>query len=166
MATGELTNAEEARLSRRRALKAGVAAGVGAAAFAGPQISVLGSTPAYAAHCSPNKFTTSDGPDRNVDCGGACANNAFRLHGTDLQATVDGSLVMASVADKVCAGDAVPSITGIPSGFECQVSAVIFGGPNAGDSFPLPNANFNQGTYPCSSRYLLRLTCAPAGCFG
>ena len=42
----------EAGESRRRALKAGVAVGVGAMAWSGPTITSLGGTPAYAAVCT------------------------------------------------------------------------------------------------------------------
>lgn len=44
------------RQSRRTALKAGVAVGVGALAWGGPQIGPLGVTPAYATHCTAPLF--------------------------------------------------------------------------------------------------------------
>ena len=158
----------KASISRRNALKAGVATGVGAAAFAGPQIGMLGMTPAYAQNCSPGKFQSTLSPDRNVDCGGGCGNNTFRLHGQTVELVYNGVTITAEQADKVCADVATPVISGIPSGVECQLRAVLTnpqGEPLPGQpEFPLPSTNFNKDTYSCNSRYAFRLVCAPAGC--
>lgn len=63
------TEATKSSISRRNALKAGVATGVGAAAFAGPQIGMLGMTPAYADTCSANWVTIASSTDcQNVSC--------------------------------------------------------------------------------------------------
>lgn len=49
--------AEDAGISRRRALQAGVGAGVGLVAWSGPTITSLGGTPAYAAVCTNFTFS-------------------------------------------------------------------------------------------------------------
>lgn len=56
----EFQSREVSRISRRTALKVGVAAGVGVAAWGGPQIGRIGSQPAYAEHCTPGTFTTTE----------------------------------------------------------------------------------------------------------
>lgn len=66
------TELSKSSISRRNALKAGVATGVGAAAFAGPQIGMLGMTPAYAAACSQPFVTVAIGDCRNTSCPNAC----------------------------------------------------------------------------------------------
>ena len=71
-------------ISRRNALKAGIATGVGAAAFAGPQIGMLGTAPAYAQICSKPIVTSEfDGGSINngSSCGGAAEMN-FTINGT------------------------------------------------------------------------------------
>ena len=162
-----------AAVSRRNALKAGAAVGVGAAAFAGPQIGILGAAPAYAAHCSPGKFTTTDGDDRNTDCGGGCAPH-FRTHGEVL---VQG-VISASIPDKVCTNVVTPTITGVPAGTTCQVQLGISENNFADvEFFTLPATNLQRdltggGTpvpgvtyYSCNSRVFLRLICGPTDCF-
>ncbi len=62
----EGTEPEARGLSRRNALKAGVAAGVGIAAWSGASITSLGGTPAYAAGCT--------GAIPPVDISGGCRN--------------------------------------------------------------------------------------------
>lgn len=65
----------ESGASRRRALKAGVGAGVGVVAWSGATITSLGGTPAYATVCtdfSVNQFAEN----RNTNQGGGC--NPFR----------------------------------------------------------------------------------------
>ena len=52
-------------LSRRTALKAGVAAGVGAVAWSGMSITSLGGTPAYAAGCT-GVITSSSSPSASI----------------------------------------------------------------------------------------------------
>lgn len=63
--------AETSRISRRNALKAAAAVGVGTVAWSGPQITAFGATPAYADGCTGftvNQFTN----DRNTNQGGGC----------------------------------------------------------------------------------------------
>jgi hypothetical protein len=64
--------ATASRISRRNALKAGVAAGVGAAVWGGPQIGRIGSTPAYAAHCTPGEFETATTNKTNTSWANGC----------------------------------------------------------------------------------------------
>lgn len=160
-------------ISRRNALKTGAALGVGAAAFAGPQIGILGAAPAYAAHCSPGKFDTIDGDDRNVDCGGGCQPH-FRTHGEKL--TQNG--ITATIPDKVCTNIVTPLISGIPGGTTCEVQLGIYeNNPADAEFFTLPAPTLERdltgggtpvpGTsyYSCNSRVFLRLVCGPDDCF-
>ena len=160
---------DTAAISRRKALKAATAVGVGAVAWGGPQIGVLGTAPAYAAHCSDGKFRSTLTADRNVDCGGNCGSDTFRLHGQSVSVDYNGTTISATMADKVCADVATPIISDIPPGVECQLRTVLTnpqGVPLPGTpEFPLPSTTFNKLTYSCSSRYAFRLICAPAGCF-
>jgi len=75
--TDEVTGGSEsggsAGFSRRNALKAGVAAGVGVAAWSGASITSLGGTPAYAVACSQSIFIDLSEGCRNVDSESACA---------------------------------------------------------------------------------------------
>ncbi len=160
-------------ISRRNALKAAAAVGVGAAAFAGPQIGVLGAAPAYAAHCSPGKFTTTDGEDRNTDCGGGCQPH-FRTHG----ATLTQGGITATIPNAVCTDVVTPTITGIPAGTTCQVQLGIYeNNPANAEFFTLPAPNLERDLtgnnqpvpgvsyYSCNSRVFLRLVCGPTNCF-
>ncbi len=85
----------DVRMTRRRALQAGAAAGVTAAVVAGPQIGRLGSAPAYAQTCSQGLTCTST-PKESVNqgggnCGPAIAfNNADAFSGNGITATPTG----------------------------------------------------------------------------
>lgn len=155
---------DAAAVSRRNALKAGAALGVGAAAFAGPQIGILGAAPAYAAHCSPGKFTTEVSDDRNTDCGGSCA-PYFRTHGEILEVVVNGSTITATIPDKVCTNVATIAVTGVPSGITCEVQMGIWENNVAGPFFTLPSTEFNRDDFSCNSRVVQRLICGPSSCF-
>jgi hypothetical protein len=61
-------------LSRRNALKAGVAVGVGAIAWSGPTITSLGGTPVYAAGCTFAIDVRLNIKDRNTDQSDGCRN--------------------------------------------------------------------------------------------
>jgi hypothetical protein len=61
----------EAGISRRRALQAGVGAGIGLVAWSGPTITSMGGTPAYAASCTfAVSFFLEN--DRNTDQSAGC----------------------------------------------------------------------------------------------
>jgi hypothetical protein len=76
---------EKSGLSRRNALKAGVAVGVGTVAWSGMTITSLGGTPAYAAGCTFIHQIDLLGGCRNTDSSSPCPVNApamfaFRFH--------------------------------------------------------------------------------------
>lgn len=64
-------SSSDAMVSRRRALQIGAAASLGAAAWAGPSVGVLGTAPAYAATCSRGLICYSL-PRENVNLGSPC----------------------------------------------------------------------------------------------
>jgi hypothetical protein len=67
----DTTASEDAGISRRRALQAGVGAGVGLVAWSGASITSLGGTPAYAAQCTfVISFFLEN--DRNTDQSAGC----------------------------------------------------------------------------------------------
>jgi hypothetical protein len=73
--------AEKGGLSRRNALKAGVAVGVGVAAWSGASITSLGGTPAYAQGCTGVIHVDLSGGCRNTDQGTPCpGGGSFRFH--------------------------------------------------------------------------------------
>jgi hypothetical protein len=88
---------DESRISRRNALKAAAAAGVGAMAWTGPQITAFGATPAYAAACTA--FTVDeyiDGRNTNQGNNRNCSSAAFTY-----QADPFGGQLPAATGGKV-----------------------------------------------------------------
>jgi hypothetical protein len=72
---------DERGLSRRNALKAGVAVGVGVAAWSGASITSLGGTPAYAQGCTAVTLLNLSGKCRNTDQASNCNTGVpFRYH--------------------------------------------------------------------------------------
>jgi hypothetical protein len=72
---------ESRGLSRRAALKAGVAVGVGVAAWSGASITSLGGTPAYAQEATGVIPVNLSGGCQNTDQSSACPGGApFRYH--------------------------------------------------------------------------------------
>lgn len=66
------TDEERARISRRTALKAGVAAGVGTAVWGGPRIGRIGAPPAYGQMCSPPWIPIATTDCESTNCGNGC----------------------------------------------------------------------------------------------
>jgi len=81
-AVGITDSAEKGSFSRRNALKAGVAVGVGAAAWSGATITSLGGTPAFAGTgCTGVIHVDLSGGCRNTDQGTPCPGGGeFRYH--------------------------------------------------------------------------------------
>jgi len=161
----EESEVTKSAISRRNALKAGAAVGVGAAAFAGPQIGVLGAAPAYAQTCSIAPVTVL-GEDRNVSCTSNCT-TVFELLPETVTVTFAGQTF--DVTTEGCADSDALWVDGSPSTIDCEVKAVPVGHP----AILLPSTDFCRSTGPsncgsagfsCSSRYQLQVTCAQAGC--
>lgn len=138
---GEVDDASEsARLSRRRALKAGAALGVGVTAWAGPQIGRMGATPAYAAACTVPFSTVKFGACESSKCPDECDSGTekyIKLTTTTVSGTVNGGTVTATVpaasTSNLCSGPTlrgkasitVPNTTG-----QCRLEVVVYDGNN------------------------------------
>lgn len=113
-------------LSRRTALKAGVAAGVGAVAWTGPTISSLGGTPAYAMACTVGSVC-------NIDLGGGCRNTDqgsgadFGYHSLELAGLPPGFSVTNPIPEGTACGVHTSTLN-FPAGFTCTVE-ILFDGP-------------------------------------
>jgi len=113
-----------AGFSRRNALKAGVAAGVGVAAWSGATITSLGGTPAYAVNCTTVVKIDLSGGCRNTDQGTPCpSGDPFRFHPLKDVNLPDGFDVTNNIAEGACCN--VPSgsdpIFTFPAGLTCTV---------------------------------------------
>lgn len=151
----------EARISRRTALKAAAAAGVGAAAFAGPQIGVLGSSPAYgqAGVCSKpiSTLTTTLGSLNNGagQCGGfARINQAYRpgdvtQNGIRAQWNEEGCLGSSDVTITSALNWCTVTVTVAGSGNSVSSTGPFAAGGTVAVPFPtvldgeIPNGNAN-----------------------
>jgi len=80
--TEAVGGADSSGLSRRNALKAGVAVGVGVAAWSGVSITSLGGTPAYAQGCTGVIVVDLSAGCRNTDQGAAsnCTTGTYGYH--------------------------------------------------------------------------------------
>ena len=151
------TTLDDAGLSRRRALQAGVAAGVGLVAWSGPTITSMGGTPAYAAGCTG--FTVNEfAENRNTNQGGGC--NPFRYQ-NDSGITLPANYTWDWTVNE-CPGNVVNF--DYPTGISCSVDIYLYrssGGageyqdyyalytydlPDSGGSFALPNASVNANS--------------------
>jgi hypothetical protein len=79
--TTEVSDVSTSRFTRRNALKAGVAAGVGVAAWSGATITSMGGTPAFATPgCTGIIHIDLSGGCRNTDQASTCNPGTFRFH--------------------------------------------------------------------------------------
>lgn len=117
----------QARISRRNALKAGAALGVGAAAFAGPQIGVLGTTPAYAAACSQPWVVVGQAGCTNTSCPAECNQGTAKFVSYKAQ-TVTGSNGATANATAGCGGTATATITAPSTTGQCRVRVKAYQG--------------------------------------
>jgi hypothetical protein len=99
---------EQRGLSRRAALKAGVATGVGIAAWSGASITSLGGTPAYAVACSQSVFVSLGSECRNTDSS-SCAPpvEGFRYH--TLTPSLSGFSIVNNVGEGTCCNAVSPT---------------------------------------------------------
>lgn len=112
---------DASRISRRNALKGAVAAGVGAVAWTGPQITAFGATPAYAAACTFAEFFSLSRGDRNSDQSSGCTH--WRYHEIKVPIAYDSRFTLNPVIPEdpgVCADD-IPTYA--PGGFNLCYSA-------------------------------------------
>lgn len=165
----DISENKSAAVSRRNALKAGAALGVGAAAFAGPQIGVLGAAPAYAQTCSIAPVTVS-GIEENVACTNACA-PYFDLQTETVSVTFAGQTFDYTVSG--CSNTDAAWVDGSPATIDCEVRVIpVVGGvdepgiivPGTAYCRETGPNNCSPNGYSCSSRYRIEVTCAQAGC--
>lgn len=173
--------------SRRSALKMGVGAGVGLAAWSGATITSMGGTPAYAAGCTFVIKLDLSGGCRNTDQASGAQFGYHTLKSTGLptgyvltQNVAEGTACNAPVADRT-------AILTFPAGIKCRVT-VRFALPDncagteiyeyiAGDSAvsplpivltctPLPDTGPNK--FPSQTQYTIVAKCntigAPESC--
>jgi hypothetical protein len=121
---------ESSGFSRRNALKAGVALGVGAAAWSGASITSLGGTPAYATGCTfavQFDLVTC----RNTDQGAAHCPEKFRYHVLGDQ-LANGFSIQNNILEGTCCnpGNGVnntshPVLKWTTTGLTCQVLLIV-----------------------------------------
>jgi len=157
----------EASISRRKALKLGVATGVGAAAWGGPHIGVLGQAPAYAQACSIPAVIQESTTKRGVDCSAGCS-PWFGLQTESVSLTFQG--VTFSVTVGGCANSMADWTDGSPANTDCQVEAIPIVKVQ-GVETELPaviigtaTSTFTSTNYQCNSEYRIKVTCAQSGC--
>ena len=168
--------------SRRQALKAGVAAGVGVAAWSGATITSLGGTPAYAAGCTfAQQFDLVD--CRNTDQGaGGCAPK-FRYHELKDFGLPTGFAVTNNIPEGTCCNTSTVPLVSFPSGLSCEVrlviadpngncntgivGSVVLGGPTQVSPIPIDfkcpgETNFTFAIHP-SDKYRITVRCVTTG---
>jgi hypothetical protein len=126
----EMSDTASNGFSRRNALKAGVAVGVGATAWSGATITSLGGTPAYAAGCTfavQFDLVTC----RNTDQGAAQCPKKFRYHVLGDQ-LANGFSIVNNILEGTCCspgngvnGTSHPVLKWTTSGLTCQVRLLI-----------------------------------------
>ena len=110
------------RLSRRNALKAGAALGVGAAVLAGPQSGRLGSTPAYAAACS-QPWVNQGSDCLSTSCPDACTSGTKYIDYADF--TVANATSTGGCATPGAGTTA--TLTAPPAGYaQCRINVEVW----------------------------------------
>lgn len=126
MAVRASSAGQSSAISRRNALKAGAALGIGAAALAGPQIGMLGSTPAYAAACSQPWLTVGEAGCSSTSCPSACDVGLFKFVSYKAQTVTGGGA--SATANAGCGGVATATITAPTSTGQCRVRVKLYQG--------------------------------------
>jgi hypothetical protein len=170
---GTMDPAEKGSFSRRNALKAGAAAGVGAIAWSGVSITSLGGTPAYgAAGCTGVINIDLGGGCRNTDQGnGSNCTQDFRYHQLKPQFLPAGFTLTDLPAEGTCC-DVAPSSPAkltFPAGLTCHVF-LIFYSPGCPSPLPPPDHPIDMGTgtspltiqFPCASTSTPPFTIGPS----
>jgi hypothetical protein len=164
--SNEITETGSNGFTRRNALKAGVAVGVGAAAWSGATITSLGGTPAYAqAGCTGVINVNLSGGCRNTDEGSAsnCTTGTYGYHpltSSNPQFVV-GTAAHPNIPEHTCCDkNSVVEVT-FPSNLQCNV--VIIGYSSDGTCMkgtPIEDGPFSLGTGSGGS-VLVTLGCEP-----
>lgn len=178
---GEADDQTSSALTRRNAIKAAAAVGVGAAAWTGPKIGVFGASPAYAGVCSPGELSCAETGQLSTqpNCGAGTGQNAsFSFSLPTLNLNVDGNAVTATASDapNSCT-DGQTNILISNASLTCQVRVRFFeqGGGNAvlfdqtfSGSASIAIPNIIRSTVQSSSVFLVIGVCCssdPADCF-
>jgi hypothetical protein len=156
----EVVDTASSRLTRRNALKAGVAAGVGVAAWSGATITSLGGTPAYAAGCTGVINVDLSGGCRNTDQGTPCSGgDPFRFHVLKDTGLPNGYSLTNNIAEGTCCN--VPSasdpIFHFPSGLTCNV-VLTFANPPSCATLQQPAISLGQSS---TGTLTIDLQCGP-----
>jgi hypothetical protein len=122
--------------SRRNALKAGVAAGVGVAAWSGATITSLGGTPAYGTTgCTGIINIDLSGGCRNTDQANSCPTpptntSKWRYHTLNNTGFPSGYALTQNIPEGTCCTDTAnnKAILTFPAGVTCSAS-VVFASP-------------------------------------
>ena len=133
--------ATESGLSRRNALRAGVAVGVGAVAWSGVTITSLGGTPAYAQTTSGVIIVdlNANSRCRNIDVGQGqppCSPGSYRYHELRSSITVEGFTFTVSpniTEGTCCEAGATATFNYDASSLTCRVQIDIWEGQVACD---------------------------------
>ena len=149
MADNERDEQQQTGTSRRAALKAGVAAGIGLAAWTGPTITSIGGTPAYAATCT-NFTVNTTSADRNTNQGNCPAGSIVYVK-DPFSLPTGYSLDVQFSANGHCSAD--PAYTTdftFPSNVTCTVNFRVYPNGNFANGPYNANVMFGPGTSPLS----------------
>lgn len=172
-----MPNDDTKRDGRRRVLKAGAAAGVGAVAWTSPSITNIGMAPAMAQGGSPGTVTLTNQTGLQATGNGPC-NNWGQAGSQPKTFTVQGPQKVTVNIDTggVCidgsAGTGFTSITAQPSDFTCSITGISVScgsggsGPTSGTtSFPVGTTTVPIPTCPSgtgtNSFVFYNFTCIP-----
>ena len=140
---------ETLRVSRRQALKASVAAGVGVAVWAGPQIGRIGAPAAYAAHCTPGTFdiTNDVANKKNTNWNDKC--KPGMEYQQNLNYTFSNGVTFNN--DAVCSinqdnGPATFTADNVPSGQICVPIITVFDTSAGGGTLTVVGTPTSGGT--------------------
>jgi len=133
--TIDVESAENGGMSRRAALRAGVAVGVGAAVWSGVSITSLGGTPAYAVGCTGARTFTIN------KCDSADSRSGTQFAYQGMQATGDPNFFVSNPPPSTgtdCEDFAALNTAFVfPTGFECRLVVRFFnGGKSVCAAFP------------------------------
>lgn len=164
-------------VSRRTALKAGVAGGVGLVAWSGATITSLGGTPAYASGCTNVVKVDLSGGCRNTDQGTPCpGGGAYRYHPLNSTGFPAGYSISNNVAEGTCCDLNSAPLLHFPAGITCagvitfstgNCSAVVqqipFGPSSDGSAGLAVPLDCYTGGAPSGSKYFITAKCATTG---
>ncbi len=161
--------------SRRTALKAGVATGVGLVAWSSPSITSLGGTPAYALGCTFVQVFSLTGGCRNTTQQSGCT-GPFSFQPLTAPA---GFSWAQNVGSNVCCENGGNAILNIPNNLDCKAVFALFATPqrcssqtnptasnttmSVGTQITIPLSCLGQTSVTSQSRYSITLTCNTSG---